>query len=79
MQITFEVIAPTLDNSMVSHIQTYEGTLKEINDKVEHLSATPNVYYEPIKIMYKGITVDCNYMNIVDTLQLLDIFPDMRT
>jgi len=53
---------------------TIQGTLKEINDKVQSLS-TDNVYLEPNNLQWKGISARINN-DLAETIQIIEQMPD---
>lgn len=56
--------------------ETYrlEGTLKEINDKVNSLKKE-NVYFEPKTIQWKGIVANVNN-DLAELISIIETMPD---
>lgn len=70
MIITFTVLKDNKDQKDYS----IQGTLKEINDKVQSLS-NENVYLEPNNLQWKGISARINN-DLAETIQIIEQMPD---
>jgi hypothetical protein len=53
---------------------TLQGTLKEINDKVNALK-NENVYFEPKTLQWKGITANVND-DLAELISIIENMPD---
>ncbi len=61
-------------NPFMDETYTLEGTLKEINDKVNSLKKE-NVYFEPKTIQWKGIVANVNN-DLAELVSIIETMPD---
>ena len=61
-------------NPFMDETYRLEGTLKEINDKVNALSKD-NVYFEPKTIQWKGIVANVNN-DLAELVSIIETMPD---
>lgn len=61
-------------NSFAEETYRVEGSLKEINDKINGLSQY-NIYFEPKKLQWKGIVANVND-DLAELISIIETMPD---